>query len=147
MCRKCPIKVQGVVFLANLMELPFDEFEIILGRLSSESIILKGCRSVIDTRLSGVRLHNIPTVMEFSEVFPDELLGLPPCLEVDFRIEVYPSIEPVYMAPYRMSPTELRELKAQLQELLEKGFIRPSVSMGSSGAICEKERHVYVALY
>ncbi|WMV45431.1 hypothetical protein MTR67_038816, partial [Solanum verrucosum] len=70
----------------------------------------------------------IPTVCDFREVFPENLLGLPPEREVEFTIELIPGSNPISITPYRMAPAELRELKSQLQELLEKGFIRPSVS-------------------
>lgn len=59
-------------------------------------------------------------------MFPDELPGMPPQREIDFTIELLPGTAPVAIAPYRMAPAELRELKAQLQDLLDKGFIRPS---------------------
>ncbi|KAL0561128.1 hypothetical protein IC582_001548 [Cucumis melo] len=65
---------------------------------------------------------------EYPDVFPDELLGLPPPREIDFAIKVEPNTAPISRAPYRMTPTELKELKVQFQELLDKGFIRPSVS-------------------
>ncbi|WMV46098.1 hypothetical protein MTR67_039483, partial [Solanum verrucosum] len=61
-------------------------------------------------------------------VFPENLSGLPPKREVEFPIELIPGSTPNSITPYIMAPVELRELKAQLQELLEKGFIRPSVS-------------------
>nr|GFC98212.1 hypothetical protein [Tanacetum cinerariifolium] len=64
---------------------------------------------------------------EFPDVFPDELPGIPPVREVEFNIELISGSEPISKAPYRMAPVELKELKDQLQELLERGFIRPSV--------------------
>nr|GEY78409.1 putative reverse transcriptase domain, aspartic peptidase domain protein [Tanacetum cinerariifolium] len=60
-----------------------------------------------------------------SNVFPDELSGIPPFREVEFNIKLIPGAEPISKAPYRMAPIELKELKEQLQELLERGFIRP----------------------
>ena len=65
---------------------------------------------------------------EFIDVFPEELPGLPPEREIDFGIDLLPGTEPISIPPYRMAPAELRELKEQLKDLLEKGFIRPSVS-------------------
>jgi hypothetical protein len=62
-------------------------------------------------------------VCEFSNVFPDELPGLPPDRDVEFKIELVPSTTPISRRPYRMPPNELAELKIQLQELLEKGLI------------------------
>ncbi|WMV37896.1 hypothetical protein MTR67_031281, partial [Solanum verrucosum] len=70
----------------------------------------------------------IPVVCDFPEVFPEILPGLPPEREIEFPIKHIPGSNPISITPYRMAPAELRELKSQLQELLEKGFIRPSVS-------------------
>ena len=68
-------------------------------------------------------------VREFSDVFPDDLPGLPPQREaVEFSIELVPGAEPISKAPYRMAPTGLKESKEQLQEVLDKGIVLPSVS-------------------
>ena len=67
-------------------------------------------------------------VRNFQDVFPEDLPGLPPECEVEFSIELQPETAPISKTPYRMAPAELKELKEQLQELLDKGFIRPSVS-------------------
>ncbi|XP_039009398.1 uncharacterized protein LOC120137806 [Hibiscus syriacus] len=102
-CNKCPIKIQGIVFLANLREFPFNDFEIIIGMdwLSSHY-------GWVDCRKKGFyRVNDIPMVREFLDVFPKDLPGLPPNCEVEFTIEIYPGTEPVSMAPYRMAPTEL----------------------------------------
>ena len=69
-----------------------------------------------------------PVVNEFPDVFPEDLPGLPPEREVEFGIDMIPDTQPISIPPYRMAPAELRELKEQLQDLLEKGFIRPSIS-------------------
>nr|GFD27892.1 hypothetical protein [Tanacetum cinerariifolium] len=69
-------------------------------------------------------IHDQPIVSEFSDVFPDELPGIPPVCEVEFNIELIPRAEPISKTPYRMALVELKELKDQLQELLERGFIR-----------------------
>ena len=65
-------------------------------------------------------------VCKYEDVFLDELLGLPPHRDVDLVIELHPGTSPISMTPHRMAPVELQELKVQLQELLDKGFIRPS---------------------
>ena len=78
---------------------------------------------MIDTRQDSPSVLDIPTVCDFPDVFPEELPGLPPVREVEFTIEVMPGTTPVSMQPYRMAPIELKELKAQLEELLKKGFI------------------------
>ena len=65
---------------------------------------------------------------EFSDVFPRELPGLPLEREIEYSIELIPSTKLVSISPYRMAPLELRKLKVQLQDLLNKGFIRPNTS-------------------
>ena len=67
-------------------------------------------------------------MQEFPEVFPDDITDLPPEREVEFAINLVPGTSPISIALYRMSASELGELKKQLEELLEKQFIRPSVS-------------------
>ena len=83
---------------------------------------------ILDSKREQVNLENIPVIREFPSVFPEELPGVPLEREVDFSIEVVQETTPILKAPYRMAPTELKELKTQLQELLNKGSIRPSVS-------------------
>ena len=82
----------------------------------------------IEVRDSGSRLEDIPVVREFSDVFPEDLTGIPPDREIDFQIELAPGTEPISKAPYRMAPLELKELKVQMEELMSKGFVRPSTS-------------------
>ena len=67
-------------------------------------------------------------VCEYEGVFPDELPGLPPQRDVDFYVELHPGTSPFSMTPHRMALVELQELKVQIYELLDKGFIRPSTS-------------------
>ncbi|GJX98710.1 putative reverse transcriptase domain-containing protein [Tanacetum coccineum] len=74
------------------------------------------------------RLEDVLVVREFPEVFPDDLPRLPPPRQVEFRIELMPGAVPVALAPYRLAPSEMKELSDQLKELLEKGFIRLSSS-------------------
>ncbi|KAA0035365.1 ty3-gypsy retrotransposon protein [Cucumis melo var. makuwa] len=83
--------------------------------------------SVVDTREVAVSLSSESVVRDYPNVFPEELLGLPPHREIEFAIELEPGTVPISRAPYRMTLVELKELKVQLQELLDKGFIRPSV--------------------
>ena len=68
-------------------------------------------------------IDRVPVVYEFQDVFPEELPGLPPEWEIEFCIDVVPGTDPISMPPYRMAPVELNELKEQLQELFDKGFI------------------------
>ena len=67
-------------------------------------------------------------VCEYEDVFQDEIPGLPPLRVVDFGIKLHPGTSPISMTPYRMAPVELQELRIQLQELVDKGFIRTSTS-------------------
>ena len=83
---------------------------------------------MLDSKRGHVNLEDIPVIKEFPYVFLEELSGLPPEREVDMSIEVLTGTTPISMAPYHMAPTELKELKTQLPELLDKGFVRPSVS-------------------
>lgn len=75
-----------------------------------------------------MKLEKFPIVKEYPEVFPEDLPGLPPERELDFAIELVLGTSPISKAPYRMTPSELTEMNEQLQELLDKGFIRPSMS-------------------
>ena len=74
------------------------------------------------------KLDDIPNVRDYPDVFPKELPRLPPKKEVEFTIELVPRTTLISKAPYRMASLELKELKAQLQEMLDKGLIRPCVS-------------------
>ncbi|RVW59177.1 Transposon Tf2-2 polyprotein [Vitis vinifera] len=85
-------------------------------------------------------ITEIPVVRKFQDVFPDELPGLPPHREFDFSIEVYPGTDPISVSPYRMAPLELKELKTQLDELLGKGFIRPSTSPWGAPVLFVKKK-------
>ncbi|GKD23898.1 putative reverse transcriptase domain-containing protein [Tanacetum coccineum] len=72
------------------------------------------------------RLEDMPIVRDFSDIFPEDLPGLPPMRQVKFQIDLIPGAAPMARAPYRLAPTELQEMSTQLQELSDKGFIRPS---------------------
>ncbi|XP_021974870.1 uncharacterized protein LOC110869983 [Helianthus annuus] len=74
------------------------------------------------------KIEDIPIISEYLDVFPDELPGLPPERQVEFRIDILPGSAPIARAPYRLAPTEMKELRTQLDDLLEKGFIHPSSS-------------------
>ncbi|CAA0830863.1 Uncharacterized mitochondrial protein AtMg00860, partial [Striga hermonthica] len=84
--------------------------------------------------------HDVPVVREFVDVFPDELPGGPPNRQVEFSIDLVPRAGPVSKAPYRMAPKELQELKAQIQELLRLGFIRPSMSPWGAPVLFVKKK-------
>jgi hypothetical protein len=90
--------------------------------------------------LEEKKIEEIPVVQEFSDVFLEDLQGLPPDREIEFCIELTHGAAPVSKAPYRMAPAELKELKEQLQELLDKGFIRPSVSPWGAPVLFVKKK-------
>jgi hypothetical protein len=85
-------------------------------------------------------LDEIPVVREYLDVFPDELPGMPPARDVEFVIELQPGTAPISKRPYRMPPKELAELKNQLHELLDKGYILPSSSPWGCPALFVKKK-------
>ncbi|XP_073152007.1 uncharacterized protein [Henckelia pumila] len=104
-------------------------------------LLNKGCAGFLasvtcDQELPRSKLEDVEVVRDFPEIFPNDIAGLPPAREVEFGIELMPGTQPASKAPYRLAPTEMKELKEQLQELLNKGFIRPSISPWV--APCEK---------
>ncbi|KAL4028533.1 hypothetical protein IC575_011730 [Cucumis melo] len=96
--------------------------------------------SVVDTREVDVSLSSEPVVRDYPDVFPEKLPGLPPHRKVEFAIKLEPGTVPISRAPYRMAPAELKELKVQLQEFLDKGFIRPSVSPWGAPVLFVKKK-------
>ncbi|XP_035539657.1 uncharacterized protein K02A2.6-like [Juglans regia] len=95
---------------------------------------------VVSTPSEKKSLADIPVVEEFPDVFVDELPGLPPVRDMEFVIELEPRVAPVHKAPYRMAPAELKELKTQLQELVDKGFIQPSTSPWGAPVLFVKKK-------
>ena len=100
----------------------------LINAMTTSKMLRKGCQGylafIVDRRQEGTRLEDIPIVKEFL----DDISCLPPDREVEFTIDLIPGTETISIPPCRMSPTELRELNAQLEELLSKGFIQPSIS-------------------
>ncbi|GKB33743.1 putative reverse transcriptase domain-containing protein, partial [Tanacetum coccineum] len=140
--RGCPLRFDDKIRSANLIPLEMSDFDIILGMdwltkhqaiidchtkrvifgdLNNPEFIYQA--SIKDTSLDGPCLESHLVVRNFLDVFPDELPGSPPERDVEFTIELTPGAEPISKAPYRMAPIKLKELKDQLQELLERDFI------------------------
>jgi hypothetical protein len=88
----------------------------------------------------GIKLKDIPIVCEYPDIFQDDLHGLPPDREIEFIIELQPGTAPISKRPYRMPPNELAELKIQLQDLLDKGYIHPSASPWDCPALFVKKK-------
>ncbi|GJY29288.1 putative reverse transcriptase domain-containing protein, partial [Tanacetum coccineum] len=116
----------------------------IVSCIKTQKYIEKGCElflaQVTEQESKEKRLEDVPVVRDFPEVFPDELPGLPPPRQVEFRIDLIPGAAPVARAPYRLAPSEMKELSKQLQELSEKGFIRPSSSPWGAPVLFVKKK-------
>ncbi|GJZ47863.1 putative reverse transcriptase domain-containing protein [Tanacetum coccineum] len=108
----------------------------IISCVKAQKYMEKGCQLFLaqvmvketEDKSKEKRLEDVPTVRDFPEVFPEDLPGLPPTRQVEFQIDLVPGVAPVARAPYRLAPSEMEELSTQLQELSDKGFIRPSSS-------------------
>ncbi|XP_075492425.1 uncharacterized protein LOC142530473 [Primulina tabacum] len=103
----------------------------IISCLQAIKLLNEGCTSFLAlvsdvNRDSNVQLQNIEVVQEYPDIFADDVPSLTPDREVEFVIELSPGTAQISKAPYRMDPTQMKELKNQLQELLDKGFICPS---------------------
>ncbi|WVZ62925.1 LOW QUALITY PROTEIN: hypothetical protein U9M48_012615 [Paspalum notatum var. saurae] len=148
------LEIGAETFIINPVVLPHRGIDIILGMnwmTENNAVLDIGNRTIrLRSRVSGKviwvhmpdmkhmvatvnateldEIKEIPVVCDFPDVFPEELPGLPPDRDVEFRIDLIPGTAPVSKRPYRMAPDELKELKIQLQEQLDKGFIRPSSS-------------------
>ncbi|GJT26250.1 putative nucleotidyltransferase, ribonuclease H [Tanacetum coccineum] len=94
----------------------------------------------IEDKSERKRLEDVPIVQDFPEVFPEDLPGLPPTRQVEFQIDLVPGAAPVARAPYRLAPSEMKELSEQLKELSDKGFIRPSSSPWGAPVLFVKKK-------
>ncbi|GJR34378.1 putative reverse transcriptase domain-containing protein [Tanacetum coccineum] len=104
----------------------------------AQEYMAKGCQIFLaqifakkeEDKSKGKQLKDVPIVLDFPEVFPEDLTGLPPARPVEFQIDLIPGAAPVARAPYRLAPSEMKELSEQLQELSDKGFKRPNLRSG-----------------
>ncbi|KAA0036866.1 ty3-gypsy retrotransposon protein [Cucumis melo var. makuwa] len=149
--KACQLEIAGHVVEVTLLVLDMLDFDVILGmnwlaanHASIDCSHKEGTwgilASVVDTREADVSLSSEPVVRDYPDVFLEELPGLPPHREVEFAIELEPGTIPISRAPYRMAPAELKELKVQLQELLDKRFIRLSVSPWGAPVLFVKKK-------
>jgi hypothetical protein len=120
---------------ARSLEICSSTFEDLVLYLPSQDSTRSCAFAMID-----LPLKKIPVVCEYVDVFPDELPGMPPDQDIEFAIELQPGTTPISKRPYRMPPAELAKLKKQLQELLDKGFIRPSTSPWGCPALFVKKK-------
>ncbi|GKC26118.1 putative reverse transcriptase domain-containing protein, partial [Tanacetum coccineum] len=151
----CKLEIEGHVFDINLIPFGSGSFDVIIGMdwlsnhkaeiICHEKVVriplLDGkvlrvlgekpeekIRQLMSAKAKDNRQEEVLVVRDFLEVFSDDLSGLPPVQEIEFRIELIPGAIPVAKSPYRLAPSELEELPGQLKELQDKGFIRPSSS-------------------
>ncbi|GJZ34731.1 hypothetical protein Tco_0580548 [Tanacetum coccineum] len=94
----------------------------------------------VEDKSEKKRLEDVPIVQDFPKVFPEDLPGLPPTRQVEFQIDLVPGVAPVARAPYRLAPSEMKELSEQLKELSDKGFIRPSSSPWGAPVLFVKKK-------
>ncbi|GKB76304.1 putative reverse transcriptase domain-containing protein [Tanacetum coccineum] len=114
----------------------------------TQKYLLKGCHVFLahvtakkaEDKSEEKRLEDVPIFRDFPEVFPEDLLGIPPTRQVEFQIDLVPGAAHVARVPYRLAPSEMKELSDQLQELFDKGFIRLSSSpWGAPGLVYQEE--------
>jgi hypothetical protein len=163
--RKAPLELAGRVFSTDLIILKGQGLDVILRMswMKLHRVVLDiGGRLVhLDSPVYGkvilyllavsrikaslhhmveLKLEDIHVIREFSNVFPDDLPGMPPKRAIEFKIELQPGTASIANATYRMSPVEIKELKIQLQGLLDKGYIHPSISpWGCAALFLEKK--------
>nr|GEW57342.1 putative reverse transcriptase domain-containing protein [Tanacetum cinerariifolium] len=153
--RNCKLELGTSLFTIDLTPLGHGSFDVIVGmdwlskhkaeivchekvvRISLESgeiLIVQGertpgiAKALSNVKVDEPKLSDIFVVRDFVKVFPEDLSGLPPQRQVEFRIDLVPGATPVAKSPYRLAPSEMQELSAQLQELQDNGFIRSSHS-------------------
>ncbi|GAU51141.1 hypothetical protein TSUD_240800 [Trifolium subterraneum] len=150
-CQNCPVSVAGKIYHVDLICLPLNDMDIVLGMdwLSANTVYI-GCAEKnlyvpidlnAESRALTALLQNTHQLIQYlgaeNKCFS---IILPPEREIEFSIDLVPGSQPISVAPYRMSPLELRELKSQLEELLQKHFIRPSVSPWGAPVLLVKKK-------
>nr|GEY58130.1 putative reverse transcriptase domain-containing protein [Tanacetum cinerariifolium] len=154
--RGCTMTLLNQPFEIDLMPIKLGSFDVVIGMdwlskyhakiicdekvvhipIDGEILIIR----VMEKKSDKKGLKDIPVVREFLEVFPEELPGLPPICQVEFKIELVPGAAPVARAPYRLAPSEMQELSNQLQELANRGFLRPSTSPRGAPVLFVKKK-------
>ncbi|GJX01107.1 putative reverse transcriptase domain-containing protein [Tanacetum coccineum] len=125
-------------------EVELADGRVVISCIKARKYVERGCylflAHVTEKESKEKQLEDMPVICDFPKVFPEELPGLPPPRQVEFQIDLVPGAAPVARAPYRLAPSEMRELSVQLQELLEKGFIRPSSSPWGAPVLFVKKK-------
>ena len=116
----------------------------VISTIKACKLLKQGCVRcwcyALEVKEEEIKLEDIPIVCEFSYAFLEELLGLPSQRKMDFGIALVLGSQPISSAPYRMALTELKELKIKFDELLQKGFIRPSISLWGAPILFVKKK-------
>ncbi|GJX01017.1 putative reverse transcriptase domain-containing protein [Tanacetum coccineum] len=158
----CTLNFLNHPFHVDLMPVEMGTYDVIIGmdwltkyqavidcaKKIAQKYLLQGCHvflAHITIKETGDKskkkqLQDVPIVKNFPEVFPEDLPGLPPTRQVEFHIDLVPGAAPVARAPYRLAPSEMKELADQLQELSDKGFIRPSSSPWGAPVLFVKKK-------
>ena len=116
-----------------------------ISALKARKLLSSGCKGFLATivdpsKETELTPEDVPVVRDYVSVFPKDLPGLPPDREIVFSIELMPGTAPISRAPYRLAPAELKELKVQLEDMIEKGFIRPSHSPWGAPVLFVKKK-------
>ncbi|GJX13096.1 putative reverse transcriptase domain-containing protein [Tanacetum coccineum] len=118
----------------------------LISCIKTKRYISRGCQvfmiQVMEKKSDEKKLEDISVVKEFPDVFPEDLPGLPPVRQVEFQIDLIPGAAPVARTPYRLAPSEMQELSNQLQELTDRGFIRPSTSPWGAPVLFVKKKDI-----
>ncbi|EOY00003.1 Uncharacterized protein TCM_009274 [Theobroma cacao] len=116
----------------------------LISVMFAKRLLRQGCIGylavVMDTQAKVGDISQVSVVNEFMDVFPEELPGLFPKREIEFCIDLILDTRPISIPAYRMAPAELKELKDQLEDLLDKGFIRPSISPWGAPVLFVKKK-------
>ncbi|KAL4565786.1 hypothetical protein LXL04_029892 [Taraxacum kok-saghyz] len=117
----------------------------ILSCIKAQKYLQKKCPAflahIVDKSKEVKKIQDIPEVRDFPDVFPEDLPGLPPKRQVEFRIDLIPGVSQIARAPYRLAPSEIQELSSQPQELLSRGFITPSFSPWGAPVLFVKKKY------
>ncbi|KAD5960634.1 hypothetical protein E3N88_12106 [Mikania micrantha] len=159
--RNCSLTPSDHTFSIDLIPMDLGSFDIIVGMdwlslnrvefVCSEKLLhipvennqvlkIHGGQANRKKDRKAIKIQDVPVVKDYTDVFPDDLPGLPPERSVQFRINLIPGAVPVAKSPYRLAPSEMQELSNQLQELLDKGFIRPSFSPWGAPVLFVKKK-------
>ncbi|GJR31210.1 putative reverse transcriptase domain-containing protein [Tanacetum coccineum] len=134
----CKLEIEGHVFDIDLIPFGHGSFDVIIGERTKEKVKL-----LMSAKTSDKKQEEIVIVRDFPKVFLDDLSGLPPIREIEFRIELIPRTISVAKSPYHLAPSELEELSRQLKKLQFKGFIRPSSSPWGASILFVKKNDGY----